>query len=112
IGLTSTHYDFAAVPPEALAIGHRTGVESPVAVPFTGPGAFSAIGGVLSNVRDIARWVDWLAEAISPSVTDVAADEAVLSRPSRREMQQLHRIIPAEGAAGYGLGLFIDEHER
>lgn len=112
LGLASTYYDYADVATETLAIGHRTGVDGPIAVPFTEPGAFSAIGGALSSVRDIALWLDWLADAFSPRGAAAAANETVLSRASRREMQQLHRIIPGEGAAGYGYGLFIEEHVR
>lgn len=128
LGMSATEYDHAAVPADLLVTGHRRGPDGPLAVPFTDPGAFSAIGGLLSSVRDIARWTHWLAEAQTPGN---APESGPLSRASRREMQQLHRSIPrAHGldpalglagsvatgghgvAPGYGYGLFVDEDPR
>ncbi|GAA3861310.1 serine hydrolase domain-containing protein [Leifsonia kafniensis] len=128
LGLQSTTYDFERVPSPRLAHGHRKGPSGSVVVPFCSPGAFSAIGGVLSSTSDIARWMHWLGRAFLP---EDDRDNSVLSRASRREMQQFHRFIPASAGAdpapdvdsstatgahtiahGYGYGLFIDEHPR
>lgn len=124
LGLTDTTYDYRSVPPGHLAHGYRptaTGEWDPQN--FTAPGSFSAIGGLLSTVTDIAKWVDWLADAFPPRDGD---DDVVLDRASRREMQQVHRLLPFDvvaepgegtrlmsrgfpwGLSGYGYGLFIE----
>ncbi|WP_403022504.1 serine hydrolase domain-containing protein [Salinibacterium sp. GXW1014] len=79
-------------------------------VPFSGPGAFSPIGGLFSTVGDLARWAGWLADAFDPA----GSDERVLRRASRREMQQGQRIVPgrSEHPMGYGLGLFVEHYEN
>lgn len=75
-----------------------------------GPGAFSAIGGIHSTANDLARWGSWLCSAFDPALD---GSEGILSKASRREMQQIHRHIPGRvPVTGYGYGLFIshDEH--
>lgn len=118
LGLTATGYDYRAFPVGRLARGYRRtrdGVWEPQ--PFTAPGSFSPIGGLLSTVGDLARWMHWLAAGFSP-----AADDAVLTRSSRREMQQPHRLIPAaklpadpdqlrqlaRRSTAYGYGLVVE----
>ena len=118
--MNSTTYDYRSVPLARLAKGYRrTSAGSWELQPFTSPGSFSAIGGVLSTVSDIARWVHWLADAF-PARDDTMQN--VLSRSSRREMQQGHRLLPATllddepeefrqivcGPFAYGYGLFVD----
>lgn len=118
--MNSTTYDYRSVPPARLANGYRrTSAGSWELQPFTSPGSFSAIGGVLSTVSDMARWVHWLGDAF-PARDDTMQN--VLSRSSRREMQQAHRLLPASvlddepaeyretvcGPWAYGFGLFVD----
>lgn len=124
LGLTGTTYDYRAVPAGRLARGYRptpTGEWEPQE--FTAPGSFSAIGGLLSTMTDIGKWVAWLAEAFPPRDGD---DDPILSRASRREMQQAHRLLPFDvvdgpgernrllskgfpwGLSGYGYGLFVE----
>ncbi|WP_454791483.1 serine hydrolase domain-containing protein [Mycolicibacterium lutetiense] len=124
LGLCDTTYDYRAVPPGHLAQGYRptaTGEWEPQK--FTAPGSFSAIGGLLSTVTDIGKWVGWLADAFPPRD---GADDAVLTRASRREMQQSHRLLSFDvveesdgrnrlaskgfpwGVSGYGYGLFVE----
>lgn len=77
----------------------------------TGPGAFSAIGGLWSSLRDLNRWAWWLSSAFA----EEPWGNEVLSAASRREMQQLQRVIVdplAEGVRGYGLGLFVEHHPK
>ncbi|MDH6197636.1 CubicO group peptidase (beta-lactamase class C family) [Mycobacterium frederiksbergense] len=128
LGLTDTGYDYRAVPAGRLAQGYRptpTGEWEPQ--PFTAPGSFSSIGGLLSTVTDIGKWVGWLCDAFPPSDD---ADDAVLSRASRREMQQSYRLLPFDlveepsgqsrlrskgfpwGLSGYGYGLFVEIDPR
>lgn len=116
LGLTSTTFDAGTVGP-ALVPGHvkrSTGWEELAPTP---PGAFSAMGGLHSSVADLARWVGGFQSAFSPGV-----DGHPLSKASRREMQELHRIGTVTGtlaldgpepgigavAGGYGFGLMVD----
>ncbi|RPE78848.1 MULTISPECIES: serine hydrolase [unclassified Frondihabitans] len=124
LGLTSTGF----VRPDddsRLAIGHRRLDDDWQPLPFSGPGGFSSIGGLFSTVTDLARWARWLASAFDGAARDAGADDAarsvssadhddILSRSSRREMQQFQRFVPSVSAstgspAGYGFGLFVEE---
>lgn len=116
LGMASTIFDATAVDPSLLATGYRIAADGvPVAEPLVEPGAFSAMGGLLSTVDDMARWVAGLLAAWGPE-----DDRHPLSRWSRREMQELARYVSTDqgtGAAqgtvvvGYGFGLQSMEHE-
>ena len=115
MGMTSTGFDAAEFPAERLATGYvrRDGafVEEPVA----GYGSFASMGGLFSTVRDLARWVDGFVRAYVPR----DHHEHPLSRASRLEMQQAHRMIepeltwtsiaelPTAFVVGYGFGTFV-----
>ena len=117
LGLTSTGYEVTVVPNERLARGYRRGLDDWVPVPYAGPGAFSCIGGLFSSARDLQKWVNWLATAL----TDEHDDGDILSPASRREMQQIVTAITggddlwvgelAGRAVGYGYGLMA-EHDK
>ncbi|MBM7830162.1 CubicO group peptidase (beta-lactamase class C family) [Agromyces cerinus] len=104
------------------ATGHRR-VEGDgwLALPFTGPGVFSAIGGLFASASSLAAWGSWLAEA------STGDERGPLSAASRREMQQLMRVAakrhtppalpgaptaPSPVVYGYGFGLFVEFDER
>lgn len=114
LGLRATRFDFTDVPSSDLAMGYRRAAGKWVQLPFTGPGAFSCIGGLISTPLDLAAWNRWLISAFDPD----AEDGNVLSAASRREMQQIAcPIVPTSLAAsgcltGYGFGLCIEEDER
>lgn len=109
-------------PAVPLAVGHRkTEGDGWLALPFTGPGVFSSIGGLFATARSLATWGSWLAEA------STGVERGPLGAASRREMQQLMRVAPSRhtppaipGAAsapppvvyGYGFGLFVEFDER
>ena len=133
LGLTGTGFDVSIGESEAVsgvAIGNRFLDGAWHELPFTGPGAFSPIGGLFSTVADLSRWAVWLAEAMLPqgasrSVTGSALGStsgsaesehlsAPLSRASRREMQQMQRYAPGFSVlpAGYAFGLVIEQHPR
>ena len=98
--------------------GQRRADDGWEALPLTGPGAFSPIGGLFSTVRDMARWGTWLAAASDPG-RETTGTDAVLDAASRRSMQQLARFLPGplvagapERPGGYGFGLFVEHDDR
>ena len=66
------------------------------------------MGGLFSTVRDVATWLSWLMDAFPARDGD---DDPILSRSTRREMQQVHRpYVPTTTVAeagGYGFGLNV-----
>ena len=90
-------------------------------MPRSSPTPSPGRGGLVSTVRDLARWVTWLGEAFRPQ--QGSDDELVLSRMSRRELQRLHILQPpvlvigptgglASTTVGYALGLVVEEDLR
>jgi len=83
--------------------------------PLTVPGAFSAMGGLLSNVADLAKWVAGFQSAWNESSTHP------LQRWSRREMQEPQRHARTAAftdphtdqiksiTTSYGYGLLVDD---
>jgi CubicO group peptidase (beta-lactamase class C family) len=117
--LHQTGYEKEIVNDEQLARGYRKGLDGWVELEYSGPGAFSCIGGLFSSGQDLARWVRWLAAATN----DEASESGPLSVSSRREMQQIVTAITdqdglaatvgtAERYHGYGLGLFSEYDKR
>jgi CubicO group peptidase (beta-lactamase class C family) len=86
-----------------------------------GDGAIAPMGGLWSNVQDLARWVGFFTDAFPPRDE---ADEGPLPRWARREMQQLRRVDevtrvrPAPSGpsrvvvTGYGIGLGVRIDDR
>jgi CubicO group peptidase (beta-lactamase class C family) len=110
LGLTGTGFDSSVPAAGGVALGTRWLDDHWEALPFSGPGAFSPIGGLFSTIADLARWSNWLSEGFGDSSTDAAGSP--LSRASRRELQQLQRFAPGAPPhpGGYGLGLFVDHY--
>jgi CubicO group peptidase (beta-lactamase class C family) len=113
-GLSSTGFDTAVEAPGGLATGYRRLDDAWLALPFSGPGAFSAIGGIFSSVRDLTGWMQVFVDAFADDPSAVGpTGRPLLSAASRREMQQLARVVPpgpgstSTAVAGYGFGLFV-----
>lgn len=132
LGLESSGFDVAALPPAAVVPGFRRTADSGLEelVP-TRPGAFSAIGGLWSTVPDIAAWIARLLGAATPAADGGPAGErgvgsagdggpagdaegvASLDPWARalRDIQQPQRFIGIDASAGgpsansYGYGL-------
>lgn len=113
-GLVASGFDVGVSAPGGLATGYRRLDDHWQALPFAGPGAFSSIGGIFSTVSDLTRWMQVFVDAFADDpVSSGPTGRPLLSAASRREMQQLQRVIPpgpgstATGVAGYGFGLFV-----
>lgn len=109
LGLHDTVFS-AAEAHGVVATGFRRDGSTWEPLPFTGPGAFSSIGGLFSTVDDLARWGRHLASAFSES-----PEPGPLSPADRRLAQQAMRVVPAAvvptsaRATGYGFGLFVEQ---
>ena len=118
LGMTSTTMEAAQVPADRLARGYRWEDERWKDEPPLPDGAFGAMGGMLTSIDDLTRWVGFLMGAWPPR-NDV--DDGPASRASAREMQQLWRLRPARvtrtgadsalalSVLGYGYGLRISQ---
>jgi CubicO group peptidase (beta-lactamase class C family) len=121
LGLTSSGFEAAEFPARQLARGYRHGPGGWEELAPDGCGAFAPMGGVFSCVADLARWVSGFTGAFPPGEPGTGGAHP-LARATRREMQlpqvtlappPLTRLPgdPAEGGpAGYGFGLFVEEH--
>jgi CubicO group peptidase (beta-lactamase class C family) len=117
LGMTSTAYREEDLLPARLANGYMRRGDTLVHEGTDPYGAFASMGGVYSTVRDLATWVAGFLDAF-PARDDPEGNHP-LRRASRREMQQMHRILPAligahpaheppmPETAGYGFGLFL-----
>ncbi|MHA7224434.1 serine hydrolase domain-containing protein [Arthrobacter sp. RHLT1-20] len=113
--LTSTGFSSEVNAIGGVATGYQWTLGSWSPVPFTEPGAFSAIGGLFSTARDLTRWAGWLAESHRHFG---GTHDDVLSQASRREMQHVVQAIPVRAGAkrsasvdGYGFGLRTEYFE-
>ena len=116
LGMTSTYWEASAVPRERLAEGMKLAGGTPAVVEeaHLADGAFDAMGGLYSTVRDLARYTAFFLSAWPPRDD---ADSGPVKRASLREMQQVARFAGAMvkaasegkplqlGARGYGYGL-------
>ncbi len=121
LGLSSTVWSAGDLPPERVATGYRpAGDGFSAELPLADGGYFSALGGLYSTVRDLARWSGVFLGAEPPRA---GPESAPVSRATLREMSRARSAFPpgvewpslAEPpgviAGGYGYGLMI-WHER
>jgi hypothetical protein len=115
LGMTATVFDEREVPPGRLARGYRRQQDGALVAEVNLPdGAFGAMGGLYSSVRDMARYAAFHLSAWPPRDDPEAGP---IRRSSAREMQQSARAsglfvmrgteeVPAGAtASGYGFGL-------
>ncbi len=117
LGMTSTGYLEEEVPAERLAHGYVRHEEMLIREGTDPYGALASMGGVFTSVRDLALWVAGFLDAFP--ARDEPEGRHPLRRAARREMQQIHRLIPpsvdahpahaapALAVAGYGYGLVV-----
>lgn len=118
LGMARTVWESKDAPADTdIIIGLRIDGATPEPTPLDG--GLAPMGGLWSSVADLAKWIDFLAEAWPPRD---GADTAPLSRASRRDMQRIETAVepfesrsadgtPWHFTGGYGLGLQIG-HDR
>jgi len=117
LGMSSTTMEPSKVPAERLAHGYRWEDERWKEEPLLADGAFGAMGGMLTSVRDLSRYVGALLAAWPPRD---GAEGGPVRRASLREMQQIGRFSGASasrdpagatqlGVSGYGYGLGVSQ---
>lgn len=116
LGMGATTLEPAAVPAGRLAHGYRWEDGLWKEEPPLADGAFGAMGGLLTSIPDLSRYVSFLMSAWPPRDD---ADAGPIRRASVREMQQVWRSAPALvtrgpvdaavrlNAGGYGFGLRV-----
>ena len=117
LGMTSTTLEPRSVPADKLAHGYRWEDEQWKEEPPLPDGAFGAMGGMLTSVSDLSKYVGAFLAAWPPRD---GAETGPVRRSSLREMQQIWRGRPAIvtrsnagagalNAGGYGYGLRVTQ---
>ena len=113
--MSSTTFHQSEVAKEQFVQGYAEFASGFVPEPLTVPGAFSAMGGLISNVEDLAKWVSGFQSAWNES------SDHPLQKWSRREMQEPQRHARTTAftdphtdqiksiTTSYGYGLLVDE---
>lgn len=118
LGMTSTTLEPASVAKDRLAHGYRWEDEAWKEEPPLPDGAFGAMGGMLTSLADLSRYVGAFLAAYPPRD---GAETGPVRRASLREMQQIWRSRPASASrsqagdvqlnsGGYGFGLRISQN--
>ena len=116
LGMMSTTLEPRSVPADRLAHGYRWEDDQWKEEPPLPDGAFGAMGGMLTSVSDLAKYVGAFLAAWPPRD---GAETGPVRRASLREMQQIWRGRPAIvsragtgaslNAGGYGYGLRVTQ---
>jgi CubicO group peptidase (beta-lactamase class C family) len=116
LDMQSTTLEVRHVPTARLAHGYRRQDNTWLEEKQLPDGAFGSMGGVLTTVSDLSKWVGFMLDAWPPRD---GAEGGPLRRASRREMQQVTRYnggtavrdtiagTVALSAGGYGFGLGV-----
>jgi hypothetical protein len=110
-----TTLESRTVPAQRLAHGYRRQDDAWLEEAQLPDGAFGSMGGMLTSISDLGRWVGFMLDAWPPRD---GAETGPLRRSSLREMQQVARYNGATavhdsagtvvlGAGGYGYGLGV-----
>ena len=116
LGMTSTTLEPAQVPAGRLAHGYRWEDAQWKNEPLLANGSFGSMGGMLTTLSDLGKYVGAFLAAWPPRD---GAEGAPIRRSSLREMQQVSRPAPAVvstrangvqlNSGGYGYGLRITQ---
>ena len=116
LGMTSTTLESRDVPANRLAHGYRLQDGKWLEEAQLPDGAFGSMGGMLTSVSDLGKWVAFMLDAWPPRD---GAERGPVKRSSVREMQQVVRYNGANAgrdaatnattlsAGGYGYGLGV-----
>ena len=107
LGMTSTTLHPSKVPPKMLAIGYRWEDNQWKVEPALPHGSFGSMGGMLTTVRDLSRYVATFLDAWPPRD---GPETGPIRRSSLREMQQPWRPSAARVAlnkSGPGAALTV-----
>jgi CubicO group peptidase (beta-lactamase class C family) len=115
LGMRATTLQTKEVPAARLAHGYRWQDEAWLEEEQLPDGAFGSMGGMLTSISDLSRWVGFMLDAWPARD---GPERGPLRRASRREMQQVARYTGAVAgtdsagqlslnAGGYGFGLRI-----
>ena len=89
LGMSSTYWDPADVPPGRRAHGYRwNGTSWEEEIPLA-DGSFGAMGGLMTSGRDLGRYIAFMLSAWPPRDDE---DRGPVKRSSVREMQQGQRL--------------------
>ncbi|MBI1873706.1 MAG: beta-lactamase family protein, partial [Acidobacteria bacterium] len=117
LGMASTTLEASAVPPERLAHGYRWEDNQWKDEPLLAHGSFGSMGGMLTSIRDLSRYVGVFLSAWPPRD---GPETPPIRRASLREMQQVWRPAPASvtrnaagavqlNSGGYAFGLRVTQ---
>jgi len=118
LAMTSTTLEPSSVPQNRLAHGYRWEDDRWKEEPLLANGSFGPMGGMLTSIRDLSRYLGVSLSAWPPRD---GPETAPIRRASLREMQQLWRSGSASvtrdasgavqlNAGGYGYGLGISQN--
>lgn len=96
LGMASTGYDIAKAPAGRRAIGYRWQDATWVEEPALGPGAFGAMGGLMTTANDYARYMAWELAAWPPRD---GPEDGILKRASIREIVRGQNFAAVVGRA-------------
>jgi CubicO group peptidase (beta-lactamase class C family) len=116
LGMTETRMQAATVPPNRLAHGYRRQDNQWLEEKQLPDGAFGSMGGMLTSIGDLGKWVGYMLDAWPPRDDP---ERGPVRRSSAREMQQVMRyngatavrdsasgtVVLSAGGYGYGLGV-------
>lgn len=120
LGMSLTTFNQSRVAPAQFVQGYAEFASGFVPEPLTIPGAFSPMGGLLSNVVDLSKWIAGFQFAWS-SESPHSTQQHPLQRWSRREMQEPQRHARTVAShddqankiksitTSYAFGLMVDD---
>ena len=117
LGMTATTLEPRSVAPQRLALGYRWEDARWKDEPQLPDGSFGSMGGMLTSLRDLSRYVGVFLAAWPPRD---GPETGPIRRSSLREMQQVWRPAPATvgrdsagatqlNTGGYGFGLRVSQ---
>ena len=105
-GLRSTGFDTGEIRDVPIATGYARRSDEWVAEPIDGYGAFAPMGGLLSTITDLARWVGVLSQTTDPSMLDMQSGQRFVDAVAPKADEAAAPSVRAPEVRHYGFGLF------